>query len=137
MPYFWKPLGTNMLKMMFWGVWHAISQHEYTNTVHTKIQRMVKCQKTLSSAIFPKALNARMSGIIFWVVNHANTNTQIQGIHKYSKLWNISKPHQIIYVWKALGSRMSVMMLSCLMHSVGCMICTIYTMYKIYTTYKI
>ena len=38
--YFWKPLGTGMLEMMFPGVWHANTQTQihkysvYTNTVN-------------------------------------------------------------------------------------------------------
>ena len=40
---------------------------------------------------------------------YTNANTQIQCIHKYSEWWNVSKPYEVLYFWKALDAWMSEM----------------------------
>ena len=48
---------------------------------------------------------------------YTNANTQIQCIHKYSKLWNVRKPYEVLYFWKALGTGMCKIMFPGIWHA--------------------
>ena len=68
--YFWEPLGTGMLEMMFPGVWHANTQTQihkysvYTNTVNDEMSvNLMKCY------IFEKPL---MHGCRKWYLELSN-----------------------------------------------------------------
>ena len=37
---------------------------------------------------------------------YTNANTQIQCMHKHSEWWNVIKPYEVLYFWKALDTRM-------------------------------
>ena len=48
---------------------------------------------------------------------YTNANTQILCIHKYSEWWNVSKPYEVLYFWKALDARMSDMIFRVVNHA--------------------